>query len=65
MCPHGRAQWRHLVNTIEPSVCGVDAILCQINSTTCYSLANRHKPACVKIAAEQNTHGYNGALFRK
>jgi len=22
MCPHGRAHWCHLVNTIEPSVCG-------------------------------------------
>jgi len=36
MCPHGRAQWRHLANTIEPSVCGGDAVLCQITLTTCY-----------------------------
>jgi len=25
-CPHGRAHWRHLANTIEPSVCGGDAM---------------------------------------
>ena len=25
MCPHGRARWRYLVNTIEPPVCGGDA----------------------------------------
>jgi len=25
----GDAHWRHLVNTIEPSVCGGDAALCQ------------------------------------
>ena len=29
MCPHGKARWRHLVNTTEPSVCGGDAALCQ------------------------------------
>jgi len=32
--PYGRAHWRHLANTIEPSVCGVDAVLCQITLTT-------------------------------
>ena len=31
----GGAHWRHLVNTIEPSVCGGDAALCQITLTTC------------------------------
>jgi len=35
MCPHGRAHWRHLANTIEPSVCSGDVILCQITLTTC------------------------------
>jgi len=30
MCPHGRAHWRHLANTIEPSVCGGDAVLRQL-----------------------------------
>jgi len=29
MCPDGRAHWRQLANTIEPSVCGGDAVLCQ------------------------------------
>jgi len=36
MCPHGRAHWRYLASTIEPSVCGGDAVLCQITLTTCY-----------------------------
>jgi len=30
------AHWRHLANTIEPSVCGGDAVLCQITLTTCF-----------------------------
>jgi len=30
MCAHGRARWRHLANTIEPSVCCGDAALRQI-----------------------------------
>jgi len=30
------AHWRHLANTIEPSACGGDAVLCQITLTTCY-----------------------------
>jgi len=34
MCPHGRAHWHHLANTIEPSVCGGDAVLRQTISTT-------------------------------
>jgi len=32
----GRHIWRHLSNTIEPSVCGGDAALCQTTMTTCY-----------------------------
>jgi len=35
ICPHGRANWRHLAITIEPSVCCDDAA-CQITLTTCY-----------------------------
>ena len=31
----GGAQWRHLTNTIEPSVCGVDAAFGLITLTTC------------------------------
>jgi len=30
VCLHVKAHWRHLTNTIEPSVCSSDAILCQI-----------------------------------
>jgi len=32
------ADWRHLANTIKPSVCGSDAALCQITLTlsTCW-----------------------------
>ena len=34
-CPHGRAHWRHLANTIEPSICGGDVVFCQFTLTTC------------------------------
>ena len=34
MCYMG-AHWRHLANTIEPSLCGGDAALCRITLTTC------------------------------
>jgi len=27
VCPHGKAHWRHLANTTEPSVCGVAVVL--------------------------------------
>jgi len=30
-----RAHLRHLANMIEPSICGGDAVLCQITLTTC------------------------------
>jgi len=30
------AHWRHLSNTIETSVCGSNAVLCEITLTTCY-----------------------------
>ena len=32
---HGWTHWCHLANTIEPSVCGGDAALCQITLSTC------------------------------
>jgi len=32
----GRAHWRNLANTTEPSVCNGNAALCQITMTTCY-----------------------------
>jgi len=35
MYPHGRPHWRHLANTIEPSICGGDAVSCQITLITC------------------------------
>jgi len=35
MCPHGRAHWRHLSNTIKPSICGNDVVLCHLTLTTC------------------------------
>ena len=38
MCPPMWEHWRHLANTIEPSVCGGDAVLCQITLTICYIL---------------------------
>jgi len=37
MCPHGRACWRYLANTTEPSIYGGDAVLRQITLTTCLS----------------------------
>jgi len=38
VCPNGRAHWRHLANTFEPSICDGDAALCQITLTTCFLL---------------------------
>ena len=35
------AHWLQLVNTTEPSVCGVDAAFFQITLTTCYYTAQR------------------------
>ena len=35
------AQWRHLVNTTEPSMRGGDAALCQITLTTCCHACHR------------------------
>jgi len=32
----GGAHWRHLANTVEPSVCGGNGAVCQITLTTCY-----------------------------
>jgi len=34
----GGAQWCHLANTTEPSVCGDDVDVCQITLTTCLVL---------------------------
>ena len=35
MCPTMWAYWHHLANTTEQSVCGSDAVLCQITLSTC------------------------------
>ena len=32
---NGDAHWRHLANTIEPSMCSSDVTVCQITLTTC------------------------------
>jgi len=42
MCPHGRAHWRHLANTTEPTVCGGDAALCHISLSTCCLFGHPH-----------------------
>jgi len=35
------AYWRHLSNTIEPSVCGGDAALCKITLTICHYITKK------------------------
>jgi len=35
---HGGAHWRHLLNTIKPSMCSGDAAFCQITLTVCFFL---------------------------
>jgi len=42
MCAHERTHWRHMANTIQPSVCGGDADLCQITLTTYYYAASQY-----------------------
>jgi len=34
----GGTHWCQLANTIEPSICGSDAALCQLTLTTCYTV---------------------------
>jgi len=36
ICPHGRAHWCHLANTIEPFICSDNAVLYQITFTICF-----------------------------
>jgi len=45
---HG-ARWRHIANTTEPSVCGGDAALRQITSTTCSNACYGIKNIYVRI----------------
>ena len=55
-CAHmGGHIWRHLANTIEPSVCGGDAVFCQITLTTCY---------CYCIFEKLTFASTNSPLFR-
>jgi len=39
-CIRWVVHWRHLVNTVEPSICGSDATFCQITLTTCFHTCN-------------------------
>jgi len=68
MCPHGRTHWRHLANTIEPSVCCGDAALCQITLTTCCYYYNqmvkipglktkKNNRLCVELTFMEMFHG--------
>jgi len=52
-CPHGRARWRHLANTILPSVCGSSVSSCQITLTTC----------CCCCCCQYFTQGIHRAVF--
>ena len=56
MCPHGRTHWRHLMNTVEPSICSSDAgayvkllwplVLCDScwDSNPVFLLSSKFKP---------------------
>jgi len=39
------AHWRHMVNTIEPFICGGDEACCQITLTTCFFSASGFRAA--------------------
>jgi len=61
-CIRWGAHWRHLVNTILPSVCDCDAALCRMTLTTCcyyYFETDWHKLWAMKIEPKQNTDGIN------
>ena len=61
ICPHRRTVWRHLANTIKPSICGGDAVLCQITLTTCFrsSSASSTSHARYRVAKyTQKTFNY-------
>ena len=61
MCPHGRAHWRHLANTTEPSICGGDAALWQITLTTCYSISCTLL-ICVSLLLRLSYCGFNSSI---
>ena len=50
---HGKADWRHLANTIEPPICGGDAVLCQTTLTQVTLIrAGRGKGRCSAFPLE-------------
>jgi len=63
VCPNRKAHWRHLANTIEPSVCGGDAVLCQITLTTCYYKANECRPVGVRESLYGRQHEYQPRML--
>ena len=56
--PTWKAYWRHLANTIEPSVCGGDAVLCQITLTIAIVIA----PISQNSTVYYKVHGYNSIV---
>jgi len=65
MCPHRRAHWCHLANTSESSVCGGDAVFCQITLTTCYYYKKLcyHKALSVVILSTA-AHLYQNCILK-
>jgi len=57
MCPYRKAHWRHLSNTIELSVCGRDAAVCQITLTTCWYLLHHVHFADLQVIAYGGSGG--------
>ena len=49
----GSAHWRHLANTIEPSLCGDDAALYQITLTILYTKCHKRKLEAVQYVSEK------------
>ena len=56
------AHWRHLANTIEPSICGGDAVLCQFTLTTCFHIITFTQADAPYQAAAQIEPRTNGTL---
>jgi len=60
LCLHGKAHWRHLANTIEPSVCGGNTVLCQITLTICIAFtATAYCSSKSSAVAEMGNRGHN------
>ena len=54
-CVRWGAHWRHLVNTVELSMCSSDAAFCEITLTTTCSLYHNHQPRCCSIICHGHT----------